>query len=143
MLKFNDNILLLGSYHKKTDGIYIIDLQKYEIITRVEGFNDVNTIIKYDEDSILVGGDYNNYSMALYEFDEINNTLTLNRKKESIHSGYVYHIIKYNNDLISCSNEGNGNGIKYWSLREEEKEEKKKRRKEEKKKKMMMIKSKN
>ena len=129
MLKFNDNILLLGSYHKKTDGIYIIDLQKYEIITRVEGFNDVNTIIKYDEDSILVGGDYNNYSMDLYEFDEINNTLTLNSKKESIHSGYVYHIIKYNNDLISCSNEGNGNGIKYWSLIEEEKEEKKKKKK--------------
>ena len=52
MLKYNDNILLVGNY-TSTNGIYIIDIQKYEIIKQIEGFKDANTIIKLNQDNLI------------------------------------------------------------------------------------------
>ena len=114
MLKYNDNILLVGNY-TSTNGIYIIDIQKYEIIKQIEGFKDVNTIVKLNQDNlILVGGQYkdNNYSMILYEFDANNNSLILKKEKNQIHNSYIYNIIVLDNNFISCSDDG----IKFWNL---------------------------
>ena len=113
MLKYNDNILLVGNY-TSTNGIYIIDIQKYEIIKQIEGFKDVNTIVKLNQDNlILVGGQYkdNNYSMILYEFDTNNNSLILKKEKNQIHNSYIYNIVVLDNNFISCSNDG----IKFWN----------------------------
>ena len=113
MLKYNDNILLVGN-HTQTNGIYIIDIQKYEIIKQIEGFKDANTIVKLNQDNlILVGGQYkdNNYSMILYEFDTNNNSLIMIKEKNQIHNSYIYNIVVLANNFISCSDDG----IKFWN----------------------------
>ena len=114
MLKYNDNILLVGNY-TSTNGIYIIDIQKYEIIKQIEGFKDANTIVKLNQDNlILVGGRYkdNNYSMILYEFDANNNSLILKKEKDQIHNSYIKNIVVLDNNFISCSDDG----IKLWKF---------------------------
>ena len=114
MLKYNDNILLVGNY-TSTNGIYIIDIQKYEIIKQIEGFKDANTIVKLNQDNLLlVGGQYkdNNYSMILYEFDTNNNSLILKKEKNQIHNSYIKNIVVLDNNFISCSDDG----IKFWNL---------------------------
>ena len=113
MLKYNDNILLVGNY-TSTNGIYIIDIQKYEIIKQIEGFKDANTIVKLNRDNlIVVGGQYNdnNYSMILYEFDTNNNSLILKKEKDQIHNSYIKNIVVLDNNFISCSDDG----IKFWN----------------------------
>ena len=113
MLKYNDNILLVGNY-TSTNGIYIVDLQNYSIIKQIEGFQDANSIIKFNNDNlVLVGGQYNgSYSMILYEFDANNNSLILKKEKTQIHSSYVQNIVKLDNIIISCSSDG----IKFWNI---------------------------
>ena len=121
MLKYNDNILLVGNYIS-TNGIYIVDLQKYEIIRQIEGFKDTNTIINLninlDKDNlIIVGGNYKDksYSMVLYEFDINNNSLILKKEKTGIHNSYVKNIVLLDKYLISCSAD-NDNNIKFWNI---------------------------
>ena len=114
MLKYNDNILLVGNY-TSTNGIYIVDLQNYSIIKQIEGFQDANTIIKFNNDNlVLVAGQYNGkgYSMILYEFYANNNSLILKREKTQIHNSYVQNIVKLDGVVISCSNDG----IKFWNI---------------------------
>ena len=121
MLKYNDNILLVGNYIS-TNGIYIVDLQKYEIIRQIEGFKDTNTIINLninlDKDNlIIVGGNYKDksYSMVLYEFDINNNSLILKKEKTGIHNNYVKNIVLLDKYLISCSSD-NDNNIIFWNI---------------------------
>ena len=122
MLKYNDNILLVGN-STSTNGIYIVDLQKYEIIRQIEGFKDTNTIINLninlDKDNlIIVGGNYKDksYSMVLYEFDINNNSLILKKEKTGIHDSYVKNIVLLDKYLISCSADNNDNNIKFWNI---------------------------
>ena len=119
MIKYNDNILLVGNY-TSTNGIYIVDLQKYEIIRQIEGFKDTNTILNINLDNnnfILVGGNYKDkgYSMVLYEFDINNNSLILIKEKTGIHNSYVKNIVLLDKYLISCSSSNNDN-IKFWNI---------------------------
>ncbi len=89
--------------------------KKYEIIKQIEGFKDVNTIVKLNQDNlILVGGLYkdNNYSMILYEFEANNNSLILKKEKNQIHNSYIYNNVVLDNNFISCSDDG----IKFWNL---------------------------
>ena len=117
MPKFNEQILLFGNY-TGTNGIYIVDIKKYEIIKQVvEGFTDVNTILALNENSIIVGGNYSSegYSMVSYEFDPNTISFTLKNKKTKIHRDYIHNIVVNYKNITSCSADKT---IKLWRFPE-------------------------
>jgi WD40 repeat protein len=111
MYLLNDFYLLIGGY-ENNQGIYIIDVIKYQLIKQcLKNLNYVDSIIRLYNGTLLVGAyDNNKYSLINYKINNLD--FIKIKSKESVHKGEIFCLIATNDGIvISCSDDST---IKIW-----------------------------
>ena len=98
----NERCLCIGGKNKIT----LIDIYQKSIIKEIEDQGVHMCLFKLN-DNILLSGKENDIT----QWKISQNNLTLVSKKEKAHQGYIFQIIKFNNLVISCSDD---KSIKIW-----------------------------
>ena len=98
----NERCLCVGGTNKIT----LIDVYQKSIIKEIED-QGVHFCLCKLNDNILLSGKENDIT----QWKISQNNLTLVSKKEKAHQGYIFQIIKFNNLVISCSDD---KSIKIW-----------------------------
>ena len=122
MKMINKNTLFIGG--NNYSGIYLIDVVKYQVISQIlfEKIVDISTIIKLNNENILIGCQKENksegedisysYSLIEYKYNSNKKTLTKVRSNEDAHADIITGLIKLNNnEIVSCSLDKT---IKFW-----------------------------
>ena len=99
----NERCLCVGGENKIT----IIDVYNKNIISEVEE-NGIHRCLYKLNDNILLTGK-NNGDITQWRIN--GNNLTFVNKKEKAHQNYINEIIRFNNSIISCSDD---HSIKIW-----------------------------
>jgi len=99
----NERCLCVGGAKKIT----IIDVYNKNIISEVEESGTHRCLYKLNDNILLTGKD--NGDITQWRIN--GNNLTFVNKKEKAHQDSIYEIIRFNNLIISCSND---NSIKIW-----------------------------
>ena len=98
MVMFNENILLIGGMDNY--GIYLIDINNYQVISTLLQNSTIYSIIKLANGNILVGD--SSFSLIEYKYD--NNNLIEVKSKLIEDSDIITGLIEINDKvIISCS----------------------------------------
>jgi len=98
MVMFNENILLIGGMDNY--GIYLIDINNYQVISKLLPNSTIYSIIKLANGNILVGD--SSFSLIEYKYD--NNNLIEVKSKLIEDSDIITGLIEINDQvIISCS----------------------------------------
>ena len=98
----NERYLCVGG----TDKITIIDVYQKNIIREIED-NGVHLCLYKLNDNILLSGK----ECDITQWKICQNNLTLISKKEKAHQSYIHKIIKFNKNIVTCSDD---TSIKIW-----------------------------
>ena len=100
---FNENILLIGG--SDNNGIYLIDINNYQIISNILKNLEIYSIIKLKNGNILIGCKNNNSTdNSLIEYKYDNSNLIKIKSIDIAHSKFISGLIEMNNkEIITCS----------------------------------------
>ena len=99
----NDRCLCVGGGEKIT----LIDVYNKSVIREVQEAGAHICLLKLNDNILLTGT--NNYNITQWKINE--NNLTFISRKEKAHQGVIREIIRFNDLIISCSDD---NSIKVW-----------------------------
>ena len=122
MKMINDNTLCIGG--NENNGIYLIDVIKYQLICniKIDRVYGVSAIVKLDNGNILIGCEKENkskkedmpysYCLREYKYNLEEKTLFKVRSKKDAHNNIITGLINLShNEIVSCSLDKT---IKFW-----------------------------